>query len=358
LLTGERRYPAKSTSEILAATVRGIPERPSQRDPEIPPELDAVCQQALEVEPAKRFATARELADAIDRFLDGDRDLAQRRALAQEHAARAQAALARAQSGQVDASGSRIEAVREVLQALALDPKQGSAREALVRLVVQMPEQMPPEAEAAMGVASQEARRAAVRSGVGIYLSWLACIGYALFMGVRSWPAVISGSAIGLVCIGLCLWMLRMGRVDRGVVLVLAAFTMLDVALWGSWLGPFVLVPVGAASCTLIFCSHADSRERRVILGMGLMACLLPYLVEWAGWVPPSYLFDGDRLVLLARSVEMHPAKTMAALVYTSVAFTLFPGYAIGRVRDELAQAQRKVFLHAWHFDQIARALQ
>ena len=355
LLARQRRYDQKTVPEIFEATLRGAWEPPSRRAPDVPPELDAVCQKALALEPQQRFATARELADAVDRFLDGDRDLEKRKALAQEHAARAQAALTRSQAGE---TAARMEAVSEVMQSLALDPEQAAAREALVRLLVEMPAQLPPEAEAAMAAASQEARQSAVRLGVGIYLSWLACIGYALFMGVRSWPIVGLTSVAALAPIALCLWILHTGRVDRGPVLVLAALTFLDISLWGCWLGPFVLVPVAAACCTLIFCSQADPPERKVILVMGATACLLPYLVEWLGLVPASYAFDGDHLILMARAVEMHPLKTTVGLVYTSVAFTVLPAYVIGRVRDSLNQAQRKLFLHAWHFDQLARALE
>jgi serine/threonine protein kinase len=358
LLTRQRRHGTKSVTEIFETTLRTPCEAPSLRAADVPVELDAVCQQATARDPADRFASARELADAIDRFLDGDRDLEKRRALADQHAARAQAALSRSRAGESSASSARLEAVSEVMQALALDPQQGHAREALVRLLTEMPDQLPPEAEQAMAAASQAARRASVRFGVGIYLSWLACIGYAVFLGVRSWLAVGVTSATALAAIALCLWMLRTGRVDRGPVLLLAAITLVDVAMWGCWLGPFVLVPVAAACCTLIFCSQADPFERRAVIAMGVVASLLPYAVEWLGLVPPSYAFAGDHLILMARSVDMHPAKTTAALVYTSMAFTFFPAYAISRVRDSLVKAQRKLFLHAWHFDQLARALE
>ena len=40
-------------------------------------------------------------------------------------------------------------------------------------------------------------------------------------------------------------------------------------------------------------------------------------------------------------------------LIYLSASFTFVPAYYLGRVRDSLASAEQKLFLHAWHFEQI-----
>ena len=55
-------------------------ERASARTGDVPAELDDLCAGALEREPAARIASARALADAVARYLEGDRDLAARRA--------------------------------------------------------------------------------------------------------------------------------------------------------------------------------------------------------------------------------------------------------------------------------------
>ena len=55
-------------------------------DREIPPELDAICVAALAADPAAR-PTARQLADRVQRYLDGDRDVERRRALARDELA-------------------------------------------------------------------------------------------------------------------------------------------------------------------------------------------------------------------------------------------------------------------------------
>ncbi|MCW5804597.1 MAG: serine/threonine protein kinase, partial [Deltaproteobacteria bacterium] len=71
----------------MVSTVYGTDARPSIRSPErrIAPELDALCVEATQLDPARRVPTARELGDRVLQFLDGDRDLEKRRELGRDH---------------------------------------------------------------------------------------------------------------------------------------------------------------------------------------------------------------------------------------------------------------------------------
>jgi serine/threonine-protein kinase len=96
ILCGEPLNPRGPEGMQTALETRDT--RPSQRAPgrEIPPELDELCVKATHVEREQRIPTARELAERIERFLDGDRDLALRRDLARAHLDRARTASPRA----------------------------------------------------------------------------------------------------------------------------------------------------------------------------------------------------------------------------------------------------------------------
>ena len=80
---------------MIGLCVFAILQAPALRAPDrtIAPELDAACRDALVESPAAR-PTARALAERVQAYLDGDRDLARRRELATEALAAAQAALA------------------------------------------------------------------------------------------------------------------------------------------------------------------------------------------------------------------------------------------------------------------------
>ncbi len=73
--------------------LRNLPQehlvRASDRAPDVAPELDALCARAVSFERADRPARARDLAEAVERFLDGEHDTNLRRELAAKHAAAA-----------------------------------------------------------------------------------------------------------------------------------------------------------------------------------------------------------------------------------------------------------------------------
>ncbi|MCX5741025.1 MAG: serine/threonine-protein kinase, partial [Proteobacteria bacterium] len=85
ILAGVPLHP--SGRAVQQSTLAGIDARPSVRAPdrEVPPELDAACVAATALDVDARIATARELGERVLEYLDGDRDLALRRQLAQAH---------------------------------------------------------------------------------------------------------------------------------------------------------------------------------------------------------------------------------------------------------------------------------
>jgi serine/threonine-protein kinase len=66
-LTGQRLFDAGTEAETIAETLRAPIPPPSALRPEVPLGLDDVCLRALERDPKRRFATAAEFADALER---------------------------------------------------------------------------------------------------------------------------------------------------------------------------------------------------------------------------------------------------------------------------------------------------
>jgi serine/threonine-protein kinase len=67
MLTGRRLFKAEDEPTLIAQVVAGNSEPPSRWVPDLPAEIDAVVMRALSRDPAARFATAREMADALTR---------------------------------------------------------------------------------------------------------------------------------------------------------------------------------------------------------------------------------------------------------------------------------------------------
>lgn len=79
-LTLRRAFPKGSPTSILDKVSRGDFPRPRQVDPGIPYELEAICLQAMEADPDRRYGSMAAFADDLQRFVDGRE---------QPHAARA-----------------------------------------------------------------------------------------------------------------------------------------------------------------------------------------------------------------------------------------------------------------------------
>lgn len=74
MLTGQRLFVGNSQAEIMMKIVTGTAPAPSELNPDVSPELDALVRKALDPEPDRRFQSAREMQNAIDALRDGNTD--------------------------------------------------------------------------------------------------------------------------------------------------------------------------------------------------------------------------------------------------------------------------------------------
>jgi len=72
LLTGRPPFRGTTTLETLVQVRDHVPRLPRQFDPHIPRELELICLKCLEKNPDERYRSARNLAEDLERFLNGD----------------------------------------------------------------------------------------------------------------------------------------------------------------------------------------------------------------------------------------------------------------------------------------------
>lgn len=68
ILCGERPHQGDDTAALLSEIVRGNVKSPREVNPRTPAALDAICVKAMEKDPDKRYSTAQQLADDVQRW--------------------------------------------------------------------------------------------------------------------------------------------------------------------------------------------------------------------------------------------------------------------------------------------------
>ena len=70
-LTGETPHGHSGWLEVLIATVQQSAVPVAERNPDVPQTLASICDRCLQKDPENRYASARELSDDLQRFVDG-----------------------------------------------------------------------------------------------------------------------------------------------------------------------------------------------------------------------------------------------------------------------------------------------
>jgi eukaryotic-like serine/threonine-protein kinase len=351
VLALQRLHEGKSAQALLMSTLDGTEARPSRRAPEldVPPELEEICLRATALSPDDRFATARALHDAIERFLDGDRDVELRREYARTHAEAAAAATERALAGDDAARG---EAMREVGHTLGLEPGNTVAMRALAQLLENPPRELPPEAAAAIERANDAQVRTGARNGAIGYLSWFLYMPLIFWMGVRDglWLAISSG--LLLAAAGADLWVSRSKNGPGTHFLAPFVGAVALASLYGLF-GAYVFLPTVMVGMVVSISQSPYKKHRMIAVTLGCLAVAVPAMLEWQGLIPTATVFVDGAITVVPHMTEFPPLATRVVLLAASLGLIITPMLFIGQVRDTLTAAELRIQVQAWHLRQL-----
>ena len=336
-------------AESIASALGGLADaRPSVRAParDIPPELDLICVRATAVDRGDRYSTARELGDAVQLFLDGDRDVGLRRDIVTTELAVARAAMA---SG--TGTLQRRAAIRAAARALALDPTAREPAELIGRLMLEPPAETPADVAADLERQDIAALKSSARFGTAAAIAYLAFFPILYWIGFRQ-PWV---HATG---VGVCAFIIVVEQViaPRNPFWsgYLAIGGHLAVIALFSWLTTPVLVGVGPATVmVMLMAQHPRLIAPRLLALLAVIATLSPWILELAGAIPRVVSTRSGDYVLHTQADRLDPTATIVATVVYFLAVVGLALFLSRSQEQERSEARRKLQIQAWQLRQL-----
>ena len=342
ILAGEPMH-VRTASGVLPRDA--IETRPSLRAPtrDIPPELDDAVVAATAIEKAKRVGTARELGERIERYLDGDRDLALRKQLAARALGNARTAFAEREDSV---------AMREAGRALALDPTHAGAAELVGRLMLEPPKETP--AAVAMAIREEMLSTLAhnARTGAWGYLAYLAFVPPMLWTGETALAiALLVAVAANL---GMVVWNGYIQPAPRPIRLAIGNAML--IALIARIFSPFLVAP-GVAAVTAMMLSFSPTYRRTgpiVVLGATMsLAVIAPWFLELAGAISRTIQLTPTGVAIDAPGLHFSDGPKIVFLtLYGIAAIVAAVGMSHAMRRAELKTAER-LHMQAWQLRQL-----
>ena len=341
-----------STTEMLATTVLGVDGDPSRYDPEVPPELASLCVAATATKREDRLGSARELSDAIERFLDGDRDAQMRRSKAQEHAAAAAAAATRA--FEADDLELRRAAARESGAALALDPDNVEARQTLFELLTRPPEHMPAGARAALEDDQRKTLRLFYRASLTVLALYIPLVIGLPFIEVREAWVVPVMFLCGFTYIGQCLYGLRNTKPRTLIPLGLQASIGVGMLVLARLTSPLLVLPVLTVMNTMVTIPYRSGVPRWAFIAVGVLPVVVPALLEFTGVWPATMVYADGVLSIHSELLDVDDVTWIIPALLTLSVFPLIVGTPqVGRVQQLSDDLARDAHIQRWQLEQL-----
>ncbi len=348
LIDGDER------TELVAKTVDPA-RRPPPPGDDIPPELYDLCVSCTQFVKEERVASAREVAERVERYLDGERDLGLRRRLADERAEEARALANTALDGPHAArEAARKGAMRAAGSALAFSPEHPSATATLLRLLAVPPDTMPEDAEKELDSLDASALRSSIKDHAVRSAVWIAFLPVLLLLGVRI-PWLMGTLTVTLLgCFGASYYFYRRRITHRHARLTLFLLVMGAAACLTGVLGPLVFVPGFVAVNTMIFTAQAPPRYRRSMVAIAIASLSLPLLAELVGLAPASMTVSAEAFVVHPRLTGFSSQLLLLTLYAVSILGVVLPTVIATRLRDSLVAAEERLLVQKWQLQQLA----
>lgn len=326
---------------------------PSRRNPkhEIPEEFDSICRRACSPDASLRYATARELHDAVEAVLQGDRDLELRNRLATNHLERAVERLQESTEPNQEAL-----VLQEVGRALTLNPHNQEAAELLGTLMLSPMETMPESLQVELTQADQVDAKRALRANSWTTFGSLLIVCFTLpFLHVQRWDLLL-GSMLPAALAGLILATVTGSlHTPKSVLLtVLAALGLsTPIALSATAFGPLVLPPLLACViCTTTASIVALGWKRMAVIGTAFTTLIFTLVLYSQQGSMLGFQTTNNTILFRAEMLRFQNNHLFLAFTLFAAALILSSIVVVWRLMDALSESRRQVHQYEWKLRQ------
>ena len=296
----------------------------------------------------------RALHDALEDYLDGDRDLEQRRAAAARHAASAAGAAAVAMSHDTpagDEAPRRAAALNEVGRALALDPSHADALRTLVRLLTNPPRQIPPAVEAAQRETSRQHIRRGALLGALIYA-------YVSANGAFTWMLGVHDARVFWIAHALWACALAAGIVTfaRPTYANLSCMFLFGTAAstWATAVyGPHLLVPLLLVVHAVLFAQVRQWKLRIAFIAVACLGWTVSIFGELWGLFPDTVHFVDGGILIRSPAIDFPELLTTIYFYSAVLGVIVLPAVVVGFLRSSYHRADLQTRLQTWQLHQL-----
>jgi serine/threonine-protein kinase len=329
----------------LASALAGVDARPSLRAPDrdIPPELDAICARATALEADARFATARQLGDAVQQFLDGNRDLQLRKQLAARELSTARAA---------SESGDRQEALRAAARALALDPTGREPANLVGSLMLQVPTETPAEVVEELAQMDLHALHTSTRFGMGVAFAYLAFFPMLYWIGFRELWYLIAGPAICGAIIFSQFVIAPRNIFMSGYVAIAGNLAMFGV--FSKMIGPAILGPGPPIILITILVAYRRLIWPWLLAALAILAVITPWILDVVRGAEPVSVSGTDMIVHTSATALDPFATTVGLLVYFVSLAALATVLTVSQTNEQ-RDVRRTLQVQSWQLRNLVR---
>lgn len=339
LLTFEPFHPRGEFDDVATAILDGVEARASVRFPDsnVPPELEAICVQATRPTPADRTPSAQAMHDAIELYLDGDRDLELRRAEAERLLTRAK-------------KTPRSEALRDVGRALAFEPSNPEALATLVNLLTTPPAEVPREVKAAMHESLLANIRRGGRAGLMLFGGILA-FSFATLIPVGAWHQLGVEQLCWLGAAVSC--GVAMRRPSVAALAIAFLFGITATTLVTNNYSAMAVVPAVFSVHALLFALVRGWQRRWFFIGVTTLAWTLAFFGSRSGLFEGKIVYLDHMLCVHSPLMTIPPAMMSVHLYASTLIAIIVPAIVVGIVREAMNRSDERMRLFTWQLKQL-----